>query len=130
MSAVALIEGRIFWDDFRKRLRDKDTMRLMQRISAMKKTDSGHSRYRTRVSITLSDATLLDRILELPKGEFGNFMTSLELRSKFCSLVAPCVGKEGEERLHRTIMNFETESVDDLFHRTVPANCFLLAGED
>jgi 2-methylcitrate dehydratase PrpD len=32
--------------------------------------------------------------------------------------------------LHRTIMNFENESVDDLFHRTVPANKFLLAGED
>jgi len=92
--------------------------------------DSDHSRYRTRVSIALSNRSSLTRTLELPKGEFGNFLTSLELRSKFRSLVAPCVGKEGEERLHRTIMNFENESVDDLFHRTVPANNFLLAGED
>lgn len=27
-------------------------------------------------------------------------------------------------------LNFENESVDDLFHRTVPANKFVLAGED
>ncbi len=130
MSAVALTEGRIYWDDFSKRLHDKETARLMQRISAMKTTDSDHSRYRTRVSIALSDCNSLTRTLELPKGEFGNFLTSLELRSKFRSLVAPCVGKEGEEWLHRTIMHFENESVDDLFHRTVPANNFLLAGED
>jgi 2-methylcitrate dehydratase PrpD len=130
MSAVALIKGRIYWDEFRKHLHDKDTTRLMRRISAMKTTDGKHSRYRTRMSIALSNATSLNRTLELPKGEFGNFLPSFELRSKFRSLVAPCIGKKGEERLHRTIMNFETESVDDLFHRTVPANCFLLAGED
>jgi 2-methylcitrate dehydratase PrpD len=105
-------------------------MRLMQRISAMKMTDSGHLRYQMRVNITLSDATSLNHTLKLPKGEYENFLTSLELRSKFRSLVAPCVGKEGEERLHRTIMSFENESVDDLFHRTVPANSFLLAGKD
>jgi 2-methylcitrate dehydratase PrpD len=130
MSAVALIEGRIYWDDFRKRLHDKDTMRLMQRISAIKMTDTEHSRYRTRVNIALSNVTSYNRTLELPKGEFGNFLTNLELRSKFRSLVAPCVGKEGEERLHRTIMHFENESVDELFQRTVPANSFLLAGKD
>jgi 2-methylcitrate dehydratase PrpD len=130
MSAVALIEGRIYWDDFRKRLHDKDTKRLMRRISAMKAADSKHSRYRTRVSIALSNATSVNRTLELPKGEFGNFLTSLELRSKFHSLVAPCIGKEGEEQPRRTIMNFENESVDELFQRTVPANSFLLAGED
>lgn len=130
MVAIALHRGHVHWDDFSSGLNDGRISETMQRISAMKRNDGAISRYGSNVSVVLKDGTQMTRSLDLPKGEFGNFLTSIELRAKFRSLVAPCVGSEGEDFLHRTIMNFESESVDDLFRRTMPATNFLLAGED
>lgn len=133
MTAVALRHGRLLWNDFTQNLHDSKTMALMRQISAIRlaKSDTGmRSRFRTNISIELRDGSYLTRDMDLPKGEFGNFLTSLELRAKFRSLVSPCVGASGEARLHETIMNFENESVHDLFQRTMPATNLALAGED
>ena len=70
------------------------------------------------------------RQIDLPKGEFGNFLTNLELRAKFRSLVAPCIGQAGEIALYDLILNFENETVDNLFRRTMPAPDMLMVGED
>ncbi len=133
LAAVALKVGRIHWDDFTQQLQQPDIAGLMRRISVIRDRqpdEDSKSRYRTHVSIVLHDGRHLSRTLGLPKGEFGNFLTSLELRDKFRSLVAPCIGLAGENDLHEAIMNFENESVDDIFRHTMPTHTFVLAGED
>ena len=105
----------------------------MRCISAIRLADSvakSGSHFRTNDSIKLNDGSYLRRDTDLPKGEFGNFLTSRELRAKFRSIVSPCVSAAGEALLHETIMNFKNESVHDLFQRTMPATNMALAGEN
>lgn len=130
LAAVALECGRIHWDDFRQRLADATTSGLMRRIGVFRNAEKrGLHRFSACVSIVLRDGRHLERTMDLPKGEFGNFLTSLELRSKFRSLVTPCVGRATEAALFNTIMNLEDEAVDDLFRHTVQPTV-ALAGED
>lgn len=132
-AAVALQVGRIHWDDFSRHLHHPETSALMQRIGVIRDATIGAdegSRFRTNVSVLLRDGRQLEWTLNLPKGEFGNFLTTMELRAKFRSLVAPCIGTAAESDLHDTVMNLENESVDDLFRRTMPSSTFALAGED
>ena len=132
-AAIALQHGRIQWDDFSRLLRDEATAALMGKIGVIRETDFGEddwSKFRARVSIELQDGRQIVRQVDLPKGEFGNFLTNLELRAKFRSLVAPCIGQAGEIALYDLILNFENETVDDLFRRTMPAPDMLMAGED
>ena len=132
-AAIALQYARIQWDDFSRLLRDKATAALMGKISVIRETNFGEddwSKFRARVSIELQDGRQIVRQVDLPKGEFGNFLTNLELRAKFRSLVAPCIGQAGEIALYDLILNFENETVDNLFRRTMPAPDMLMAGED
>ncbi len=105
----------------------------MRCISAIPLADSVTkcgSRFRTNVSIKLNYGFYLRRDTAPSKGELSDILTSRELRAKFHFLVSPCVGAAGEALLHKTIMNFENESVHDLFQRTMPATNLALAGED
>ena len=80
--------------------------------------------------IDLKDGRQISRQVHLPKGEFGNFLTNFELRAKFRSLVTPCIGHASEIALCDLIMNFDNETVDHLFHETIPTPGVLMAGED
>ena len=105
----------------------------MRCISAIRLADSvtkSGSHFRTNDSIKLNDGSYLRRDTAPPKGEFGNFLTSHELRESFRIFLSPCVGAAGETLLHETIMNFENKSVHDLLQRTMPATNMALAGED
>lgn len=133
LAAVALLEGHLLWDDFKTHLNDRVTEALMQRISVFhdaRLAQSGKGRHGASISVALRDGTLLERFYELPKGEFGNFLTSVELRAKFRSLVAPCIGSAAEAALFDAVMNLEDESIDDIFYRTMPPAAVVLAGED
>ena len=103
----------------------------MHRISAIRLADSvtkSELCFCTNVSTELNDSTYLRRDTDLPRGVFGNFLTSRP--ATFRSLLSPCVGSAGEALLHGTIMNFENELVHDLFQRTMPATNIVLTGED
>ena len=105
----------------------------MRRISAIRLADfvtKSELCFCTNVSTELNDGTYLRRDTAPPKGEFGNFLTSRELRESFRIFLSPCVGAAGETLLHETIMNFENKSVHDLLQRTMPATNMALAGED
>ena len=133
LAAVALSEARVLWDDFKTHLNNRTTEALMQRISVFhdeRLAPSGKGRHGASISVALRDGRMLEKFYEIPKGEFGNFLTSIELRSKFRSLVAPCIGTAAEAQLFETIMNLEDESVDEVFQRTMPPAAIVLAGED
>ena len=105
----------------------------MRRIGAISLADSvtkSGSHFRTNDSIKLNDGSYLRRDTAPPKGEFGNFLTSHELRESFRIFLSPCVGAAGEALLHETIMNFDNELVHDLFQHTMPATNIVLTGED
>jgi len=133
LIAVALQKGRVDWDDFETHLSDEETSRLMQRIHAFHEAEAdsdANARHAASLSIETRDGRNLTRFQRLPRGEFGNFLTGIELRAKFRSLVAPCIGRTAEMRLYDTIMRIEEEAIDDLFYRTMPPAVNAMAGED
>ena len=132
-AAIAIQYGRIHWDDFSRLLRDETTSALMRKINVTRRTDitgDDWSKFCANVSIDLKDGRRITRQVHLPKGEFGNFLTNFELRAKFRSLVTPCIGHASEIALCDLIMNFDNETVDNLFHETLPTPGMLMAGED
>ena len=132
-AAIAVQHGRIHWDDFSRLLRDETTSALMRKINVTRRTDitgDDWSKFCANVSIDLKDGRRITRQVHLPKGEFGNFLTNFELRAKFRSLVTPCIGHASEIALCDLIKNFDNETVDNLFHETLPTPGMLMAGED
>ncbi len=133
LAGVALREGGVGWDDYKKHLGDRDTMALLQRIHVYR-DERVEAVYPENlggaVRITTSEGETYEALVELPKGEPANFVTAEELRAKFGALVTPCLGEAGEAALYDAIVGLEEGSADALFRAATPNAPVALAGED
>ena len=79
MLAGARPNCHFLWNDFAENLYDPKPANLMRRISAIRLADivtKSELCFCTNVSTELNEGTYLRRDTDLPKGVFGNFLTS------------------------------------------------------
>jgi 2-methylcitrate dehydratase PrpD len=114
VAAVALLEGRMAWDDYARHLHDGATLELCSRIRTM--VDPVAEReFPANMSAVVRVRTasaLLERVVVVPRGEPGNFMTTAELKSKYSMLVGPYLTDDARERLAAGILDLD--STDDV----------------
>ncbi|MDA7946996.1 MAG: MmgE/PrpD family protein [Hyphomicrobiaceae bacterium] len=108
-AAVALREGGLAWDDYRKHLDDETTRALTARVKSVVDPQaeaefpanmSGVARIRTR-------SGSFERFVVVPKGEPDNFLEDAEFRSKFDGLCEPYLGKDAADRLADSLLSLE-----------------------
>ena len=108
-AAVAVREGGLAWDDYRKHLDDETTRALAARVKPIVDPQaeaefpanmSGVARIRTRDGA-------FEKLVVVPKGEPDNFLDDGEFRSKFDGLCAPYLGQDGADRLAASLLALE-----------------------
>ncbi|MFQ5953763.1 MAG: MmgE/PrpD family protein [Kiloniellales bacterium] len=137
VAAVALREGGMGWDDYRRHLADPETLDLCRRTSVVVDPEA-EAEFPENMSgsarIRLADGSELHRFVAVPKGEPDNFMTQAELRRKFDSLVRPYLSRAQADALAEAILVLETApNADAVLHLTRPAEAaprIAAAGED
>ncbi len=111
VAAVALRQGRMGWDDYRRHLADRQTMDLCRRTTVVVDPEA-EAEFPRNMSgsarIRLTDGSELNRFVGVPKGEPDNFMTTAELRGKFDALVGPYLSPARADALAGAIL-----AVDD-----------------
>ena len=71
-----------------------------------------------------------ERMVVVPKGEPGNFLTPAELRQKFLGLAAPVLGESQAERLADAVLAIDTApTVAGLMRLAAPIAGARLAGD-
>lgn len=108
-AAVAVREGGLAWDDYKKHLDDDTTRALAARVKPVvdpraeaefPANMSGVARIKTRNGA-------FEKLVVVPKGEPDNFLADDEFRSKFDGLCAPYLGQEGADRLADSLLALE-----------------------
>lgn len=115
VAAVAVREGGMGWDDYEKHLGDVATLALCRRIRAVV-----HPRVEAEfpanmsglATVKLKSGETLEKMVVVPKGEPGNFLTTGELRAKFDGLTAPYLSDARRDALAKTMLAFD--KVDDV----------------
>ncbi|MGD9846331.1 MmgE/PrpD family protein [Pseudorhodoplanes sp.] len=120
--AVMLRQGKLDWDDYGPQLRDEKTLALTRKVSVFEDAEV-ESNYPGLLSGSLKlvfrDGTTHKAFQRVPKGDPENFVTAQEVRTKFSSLVRPCLGDAGDEALFRVAMNMDKHGVAALFAATL-----------
>jgi 2-methylcitrate dehydratase PrpD len=124
-AAVAFREGRMAWDDYAKHLVDDDTLALTRKIDAVVDARA-EAEYPAQMSgvvrVRTKDAEY-ERFVRIPKGEPENFLSNVELRDKFDTLVAPYLDNEQANALADGLLHLEqSNNVDSLLALSIPAN--------
>lgn len=108
-AAVALREGGLAWDDYKKHLDDPATQALCRKVRTVvdpraqeqfPANMSGVTRIRTA-------AGTFETMIVVPKGEPDNFLADAEFRSKFDGLCAPYLGASQARRLADSLLALE-----------------------
>ena len=98
--AMALVSGKMDWDSY-GRLHDPAVVALMQRIRCGWDAEvqaEAPANMAGRLTMVTPGGTF-SRLVVVPKGEPGNFLTDADLRAKFLGLSAPVLGAERADRL-------------------------------
>jgi 2-methylcitrate dehydratase PrpD len=112
-AAVALREGRLDWDDYPRHLADADTLALCRRVDCVADADveaALPANMAGKATITTRRGRF-ERLVEVPRGEPGNFLTPDEFRAKFRALAAPYLGEETEALADRLLA---LDTLDDI----------------
>lgn len=95
-AAVALREGGLVWDDYKKHLNDEITQALTRKVKAVV-----DERAQNEFPANMSSVTRIktrtgeyEKFIVVPKGEPDNFLSDDEFRAKFDGLCAPYLGKD------------------------------------
>ncbi|HLF11866.1 MAG TPA: MmgE/PrpD family protein [Gammaproteobacteria bacterium] len=114
VAAVALREGRMAWDDYRRHLDDPLTLALCARIRTAVDT-AAEAEFPANMSAIVRIATAhgaFEKLVIVPRGEPENFMTDAELLAKFDTLAAPYLGFD--ERSALTAALLALDSTNDI----------------
>ena len=128
--AAALVTGAVTWDSYAL-LHDPAIRALLPRITAERDAHaqaefpanmSGKLTLRARGQTTT-------RMVVVPKGEPGNFLSDAELRTKFDSLAAPVLGEDRATRLGDAILHLdEAANVHGMMRLGAPTAGARMAG--
>ncbi len=109
-AAVVIRTGDLKWDDYAHHLTDPETLDLCRRVTCYVDDDaeaafpenmSGKARVTT-------PAGTVEKFIDMPRGEPGNFLSVDEFRRKFDGLAAPYLGKEQTSRFAESLLALET----------------------
>jgi len=93
LAALALREGRVGWDDYRRHLADPETLALCRRVRTVV-DEQAEAAFPDKLAGVVRIETAsgrLERFVRIAKGEPENFLSEEELRAKFDDLAAPSV---------------------------------------
>jgi 2-methylcitrate dehydratase PrpD len=120
--AVMLRQGKLGWDDYARQLADPRTLALTRTVTAFEdpRVEANYPNLLSgSLKITMRDGQTHESFQRIPKGDPENFVTNEELRAKFTSLVAPCLGEAGEAALFEIATHLESRTVEELFAATM-----------
>ncbi len=107
--ASALLTGTMGWDSYRH-LQDPAVRALMPKITCVNDNDvqaEFPANMAGKLTIRAAGQTHT-RMVKVPKGEPGNFLTEAELRAKFHGLADTILGAEEAARLGDAILSIDT----------------------
>jgi 2-methylcitrate dehydratase PrpD len=129
--AVALATGRMGWDSYRL-IEDPTVRRLLPRIACVHDA-AIEAEFPANMSgkVTIrARGQAFEKIVRVPKGEPGNFLSEAELRGKFASLVEPVLGATQAAALADAALGIaKLPSVATLMRKGAPEAPVRLAGE-
>jgi len=108
-AAVALREGGLEWDDYKKHLKDETTRALTRKVSTVI-----DERAQAEFPANMSGVTRIrtakgefETFVVVPRGEPDNFLADDEFRSKFNGLCVPYLGEDQARRLADSLLALE-----------------------
>lgn len=108
-AAVALREGGLTWDDYRKHLNDETTRALTRRVTTVvdARAEAEFPANMAGVAKIRTASRDYERLVAVPKGEPDNFLDDAEFRVKFDGLCEPYLGAEGTGKLANALLSLE-----------------------
>jgi 2-methylcitrate dehydratase PrpD len=110
-AAVAMLHGRAFLDQFTpENVASKKIRDIMGKISCISDPDletEFPKKWKARVTVETTGGQTLTQIIEYPKGDPENPLTTDELESKFRVLTKPLYSKEKAQAIIEDIKNLD-----------------------
>ena len=108
-AAVALREGNMRWDDYRKHLKDNDTLALCQIVDVIvdPRAQAEFPVNMAGIARVKWNGQTFEEFVSIPKGEPENFMSQEEIRAKFNGLCKPYLDGNRSSNLATAIMALE-----------------------
>lgn len=129
--AAALVSGAMGWDSYA--LLTDDTVRAMMPLIHCAHDADAQAAFPANLSAKLTvraRGQVFERMVVVPKGEPGNFLTEAELRQKYDGLAVPVLGDDRAARLAEAIMRLaHAPSLSAIMRLGAPAVGARLAGD-
>ena len=108
-AAVALREGGLAWDDYKKHLRDDTTRALTRKVKTVinARAEAEFPANMAGVARIRTASRDYECLVTVPKGEPDNFLDDAEFRFKFDGLCEPYLGAEGTSKLANALLSLE-----------------------
>ncbi len=108
-AAVALREGGLVWDDYKKHLNDETTRALTQKVTAVvdQRAEAEFPDNMSGVTRIMTSKGKFETFVAVPKGEPDNFLADDEFREKFDGLCAPYLGERRARNLADQLLALE-----------------------
>jgi 2-methylcitrate dehydratase PrpD len=108
-AAVALREGGLTWDDYKKHLSDEATRALTKKVRAVvdARAEAEFPANMAGLARVKTAKGEFETFVAVPKGEPSNFLADSEFRAKFDGLCAPYLGEQGAHRLADSLLALE-----------------------
>ncbi len=111
-AAVVLREGTLLWDHYATHLGNAETLGLAGKVTCVNDPDV-EAKFPTfmagRATVTTSQGSFT-AMVDTPKGEPENFLSSEELKAKFTSLAEPYLGSDGCKRFSEAILGLDQQN--------------------
>lgn len=109
VAAVALREGGMDWDSYRRHLSDEQTLALCRKVSTVAdaQVEAHYPENMSGVARIRTGTGTFEQLVVVPRGEPSNFITAAELRAKFDGLVAPYLSNERRDALASALLGLD-----------------------
>ncbi|WNK01613.1 MmgE/PrpD family protein [Thalassospiraceae bacterium LMO-JJ14] len=111
-AAVVLREGTMLWDHYATHLTDPETLALTKKVTCVNDPDVEAlfpENMAGKATVKTARGTF-SVLIDMPKGEPGNFMTVEEFRGKFNGLADPYLGADGATWFADLILGLEAQN--------------------
>lgn len=108
-AAVALREGGLSWDDYKKHLNDETTRALTRKVKAVvdERAQAMFPQNMSSVTRIRTSNGEFETFVTIPRGEPENFLSDDEFREKFDGLCVPYLGVDQAHRLADSLLALE-----------------------